>query len=374
MNKKYLLIVIVAFILSFGLAQYVSKNSLWLPAVFNQSLHWFEALLGEATAIKEDLISNEPFPPEVHTSKQYKHTEVGNAPTCKDTSLGELKYKKVGDIYLWEDENGIRHFSDAPPKVGNYEVLNYAGEKVLDYFSLDLNTESLPYDFNQKLTVKLNKLFALYGKLLDTSSLKKVDINLQVVASKTAYQSIQKAHNMAIGNQSNGFYSYGTNKAYLLFTNNEQTMKTATHEATHAINRAIIGYSHKWLNEGLAEYSEGIRVSGQVANIYPNDSWTRNGRISEKILPLEHLFSARSKEWNGKLRQRLYASSWAFIYFMMENTNRKTMLAKIIDAEQQNICDVIEKQHLEDIFGMSFHRLQTEFSKWTKTKIRSQSL
>jgi hypothetical protein len=48
------------------------------------------------------------------------------------------------------------------------------------------------------------------------------------------------------------------------------------------------------------------------------------------------------------------------------------MLAKVINAEQQNICDVIGKQNLEDIFGMSFHRLQTEFSKWTKTKIRSQ--
>ncbi|MEO2281581.1 hypothetical protein [Pseudoalteromonas pernae] len=104
---------------------------------------------------------------------------------------------------------------------------------------------SYPYDFNQKLSLKLNKLFGLYGKILDVSSLKKVDINLQVVADKFAFQQIQQAHNMAIGNQSNGFYSHGSNKAYLLYTDDKQTMQTAVHEATHAINRAIIGYSPK---------------------------------------------------------------------------------------------------------------------------------
>ena len=369
-----MVITLVAFLISFGAANYFSKNSVSLPELVNQTIHWFESLFDE-----EPELSTTQIPPTTNgatakSKQQYLHVEVGNAPICRDTSLGNVKYKKVGNVYTWTDENGTPHFSDTPPDKFDYRQLNYAGEKVLDHFSLDLNTESLPYDFNQKLTVKLNKLFALYGKLLDTSSLKKVDINLQVVANKASYQNIQKAHNVAIGNQSNGFYSHASNKAYLLYTNDQQAMQTAIHEATHAINRAIIGYSHKWLNEGLAEYSEGIRVSGQVANIDPNDSWTRNGRISEKILPLEHLLSANSKEWNGKLRQRLYASSWAFIYFMMENTNRKTMLAKVINAEQRNICDVIEKQNLEDIFGMSFHRLQTEFSKWTKTKIRSQSL
>lgn len=285
-----------------------------------------------------------------------------------------MKYKKVGEVYTWTDENGTPHFSDTPPDKGDYSQLNYAGEKVLDYFLLDLNTESLPYDFNQKLTVKLNKLFRFYGKLLDTSSLKKVDINLQVVANKATYQSIQKAHNMAVGNQSNGFYSHASNKAYLLYTNDQLAMQTAIHEATHAINRAVIGYSPKWLNEGLAEYSESIRVFSKTANVYPNQNWTRNGIISEKLLPLEVLFSTESKDWNGQLRKRLYATSWAFIYFMMEESNRMAMIARVINAEQVNLCDTVKKHSLEELFGTTINQLQRQFSNWSKGKLRAQSI
>jgi len=370
----YIAITFVAFLISFGTANYFSKNSVSLPTMVNQTIHWFESLFD-----KELDLSTAQVPLTINGAKakpkqQYQHVEVGNAPVCRDTSLGNIKYKKVGEVYTWTDENGTPHFSDTPPDKGDYSQLDYAGEKVLDYFLLDLNTESLPYDFNQKLTVKLNKLFGLYGKLLDTSSLKKVDINLQVIANKATYQNIQKAHNMAVGNQSNGFYSHAYNKAYLLYTNEQQAMQTAIHEATHAINRAIIGYSPKWLNEGLAEYSETIHVASKTVNVYPNQNWTSNGIISEKLVSLEVLFSAESKGWNGQLRQRLYATSWAFIYFMMEDSNRKAMIARVINAEQVNVCDVVNKHSLEELFGTTINQLQRQFSHWSKGKLRAQSI
>jgi hypothetical protein len=365
-------LIVAAFIASFGLAKYLSKGGLSLPMFLSQSMYWFESLFEQEPALPDDSLRHKQALKEQARESNYQHIEVGNTPICLDTSLGKVKYKKVGEVYTWTDENGTPHFSDTPPNKGDYIQLNYAGEKVLDYFLLDLNTESLPYDFNQKLTIKLNKLFALYGKLLDVSSLKKVDINLQVVANKVTYQNIQKAHNMAIGNQSNGFYSHASNKAYLLYTNDQQVMKTAIHEATHAINRAIIGYSPKWLNEGLAEYSETINVSAKAATIHPNGNWTNNGLINEKLLPLDVLFSAGDQEWNGQLRQRLYASSWAFIYFMMEQSDRRNVLARLINMEQINVCDVVKKDSLESIFSLPIRQLQMQFSKWSQGKLRAQ--
>ncbi len=335
-------------------------------------MYWFESLFEQEPMLTDDSLLHKETVKEQARPNNYQHIEVGKIPVCINTSLGNVKYKKIGEVYTWTDENGTPHFSDTPPEKGDYAQLSYAGDKVLDYFLLDLNTESLPYDFNQKLTVKLNKLFGLYGKLLDISSLKKVDINLQVVANKATYQNIQKAHDMAIGNQSNGFYSYGSNKAYLLYTNDQQAMQTAVHEATHAINRAIIGYSPKWLNEGLAEYSETINVSANAANVYPNNNWTSNGMINEKLLPLDVLFSAESKEWNGQLRKRLYATSWAFIYFMMEQHGRRSALARLINTEQVNVCDVVKKDSLENFFGLPIRQLQKQFSKWSLGKLRAQ--
>lgn len=368
------ILTILAFVASFLLASYFSDHGVSLYAQLNKTIHWVESLFSDAPELNKTPVNTGQTITNLQPKKQFQHVEVGNAGACKDTSLGEVKYKKVGDVYSWIDEKGIANFSSTPPNRGEFELLNYAGEKVFDYFSLDLNTASLPYDFNQRLTLKLNKLFKLYGQLLDSSSLKKVDINLRVYASEVAFNQIKAKHNMPIGDNTPGFYSHGSNQAHLLLTNQAATMRTATHEATHAINRGIIGYSPKWLNEGLAEYSEYIEVKGQVSSVYPNKSWTNNNRISEKLLPLHTLLSATNSDWDSPLRNRLYATSWAFIYFMMDNQQRKGMLAKAIKSEQRNLCNINSLQQVEQVMGIPVKGLQRQFDNWTGLKLKAHNI
>jgi hypothetical protein len=377
------MLTIVAFVGSFLLANHFSDKKIDLPSKMAQSIRWFESLflddpeleLRTIQNLKNQTAGSEPNEKLGEDAEQnYSHAEVGSRSACVDTSLGELKYKKVGDIYTWTDKNDVYHVSDKTPTEGKFELLDYAGEKVFDYFTLDLNTESLPYDFNQKLTAKLNKLFELYGKLLDSSALKKVDINLRVYQSKIAFQQIKKQHNMPSGNESDGFYSHSNNQAYLLFKNNERTMETAAHEATHAINRAIIGYTPRWLNEGLAEYSENIQVVGKPATIYPDKSWTNKNFISAHLLPLSTLLSAKNSQWNTGIRQQLYATSWAFVYFMMEHPHRKSILARLIKSEQQNLCNTIDKDKIEQQLDIPLNMLQKQFTNWSKSKVRRQSI
>ncbi len=377
------MLTIVAFVGSFLLANHFSDKKIDLPSQVSQSIRWFESLflydpeleLRTTQNLKNQTAGSEPNKKLGEDAEQnYSHAEVGRRSTCVDTSLGELKYKKVGDIYTWTDKNDVYHVSDKAPSEGKFEILNYAGEKVFDYLTLDFNTESLPYDFNQKLTVKLNKLFELYGKLLDSSSLKKVDIKLQIYQSKIAFEQIKKQHNMSSGDNINGFYSHGNNQAYLLFRNNERTMRTAAHEATHAINRAIIGYTPRWLNEGLAEYSEYIQVAGNSATVFPNKDWTKKYFISKPLLPLSSLFSANRSQWNSDLRQQLYRTSWAFVYFMMEHPDRKTILAKLIKIEQKNLCNIIDRNKVEQQLEVPLNVLQRQFSSWSKSKLRRQSI
>jgi hypothetical protein len=377
------MLIIVGFIGSFLLANHFADKKIYLPHQVTQSMRWFESLFIDVqelpvrttTNLEHKMVKLEPSVDLANYGEQdYSHVEVGNRNVCIDTSLGELKYKKVGDIYTWTDENDVYHVSDKAPDVGQFELISYAGERVFDYFSLDLNTESLPYDFNQKLTVKLNTLFELYGNLLDRDSLKKVDINLRVYHSKSAFKQVKKQYNMSNADNINGFYSHGNNQAYLLFRNNEQTMRTAAHEATHAVNRAIIGYTPRWLNEGLAEYSEFIQVVGNSAKVYPNSDWTNKSIISKQPLPLTELFSASSSQWNSDLRQRLYATSWAFIYFMMEHPQRKSLLAKLIKIEQQNLCNVTPLNKMEEKLEVQFNILQNQFSRWSRLTLRRQSI
>ena len=363
----------LAFIASFLLANYVNDHGVSLHSGLNKTIYWIESLFND-TAPELNKIPVIAEQTAFKPRQQYQDVEVGGVRACKDTSLGEVKYKRVGDIYTWTDEDDVYHVSDKPPKEGEFKLLNYAGEQVFDYFSLDLNTENLPYDFNQKLTQKLNKLFEIYGQLLDRSSLKKVDINLRIYLSKTAFKQIKTKHNMPISDNTLGFYSHATNQAYLLLTHHEATMRTAIHEATHAINRGIIGYSPKWLNEGLAEYSEYIDVVGHNGRVYPNKNWTDNNRMAETLLPLTVLMTASKKDWNSALRARLYATSWAFIYFMMDNQQKKEMLAKVIRNEQKNLCDVTSQQQVEKLIGMPVKRLQKQFGHWARLTLRAQSI
>ncbi|TYK66008.1 hypothetical protein [Colwellia echini] len=385
MIRKILFILLtgLACAASLILANHFAEEKLNLQPKVAQSIRWFESLflnIQEVDVVVIKALENKQENPQPNgnsaddTGQNYSHAEVGNRPVCVDTSLGEVKYKKVGNIYTWTDDNGIYHVSDKAPDEGQFELLSYAGEKVFDYFNLDLNTESLPYDFNQNLTVRLNKVFELYGQLLDRDSLKKVDIKLHVYQSKTAFNQIKKQHNMSTADNINGFYSHSNNKAYLLFRSNKRTMRTAAHEATHAINRAIIGYTPRWLNEGLAEYSEFIHVVGNSAKVYPNSDWTKKNVISKDPLPLNTLFSATSSQWDSDLRQRLYATSWAFIYYMMEHPKRKSVLAKLIKIEQQNLCNVTPLNEVEEKLGVRLNILQNQFSRWARSKLRRQSI
>ncbi len=372
LKKRFIgILTMLAFVGSFLLANYFSDHGISLHAQLNKAIHWVESLFGEDSDLDRPPANTKQAVIKAKPKEQYQHLEVGNVKACKDTSLGEVKYKKVGEVYTWVDERGIANFSSTPPKKGEFTLLNYAGEKVFDYFTLDLNTESLPYDFHQKLTLKLNKLFEVYGQLLDRSLLKKVDINLRIYASKTAFNQIKAKHNMPIGDNTPGFYSHASNQAHLLLTSHAATMRTATHEAAHAINRGIIGYSPKWLNEGLAEYSEYIEVAGHNSRVYPNENWTSNGLVSEQLLPLGKLLTATNSDWNSEIRNRLYATSWAFVYFMMDNQQRKGLLAKVIKYEQQNLCNVTDMQQVEKIIGMSIKELQRQFSYWANQRLKA---
>lgn len=364
---------------SFFIARYANEHNVNLLNQISHTVKWFESFFVEQSIVKS--VSKPIIPIHIPEKKlkpnaeqEYRHVEIGHNAVCKDTSLGELQLKKTGQVYTWTDDEGVLHFSDTPPGRGNFESLDYAKERVFDYFSLNLNTDNLPYDFNQKLTVKLNKLFKLYGNLLDRSLLKKVDINLQVYRSNEAFEALKQQHNFSRADSIRGFYSHANNKAYLLFRNNDQTMKTATHEATHAINRAIIGYTPRWLNEGLAEYSEYIQVAGHSATIFPNDDWTKKFVITKTLLPLSELFSANRTQWNSDLTSQLYATSWAFVYFMMEHPQRKEILAKYIKREQQNLCDVIDKNKVIQHLEIPLDVLQKQFSKWSSTKLNRQAI
>ncbi|MEY8215734.1 MAG: hypothetical protein RPR97_14785, partial [Colwellia sp.] len=104
------------------------------------------------------------------------------------------------------------------------------------------------------------------------------------------------------------------------------------------------------------------------------EDWTNKYFISEPLLSLSTLFSANRNQWNSGLRQRLYSTSWAFVYFMMEHPQRKVILAKLIKREQQNLCNIMDRDKIEQQLDVPLNMLQKQFLSWSRSKLRRQSI
>jgi len=373
MKNKFVVVVLTtsAFIVSFLLASYFSGNLLNLSADFKTFLQFKdEQDIGIAKAVEQHKVQMKDVQLANVVHIKQKVTNAG----CQDISLGKLAFKKTNNIYTWVDEEGISHFSDQLPEDGDYHALNYAGGQVFDYFNLNLFTDNLPYDFRQNLTSKLNKLFYFYGSLLDKASLKKIDINIRIFHTSVDFNRYKKVNHINVSSDTPGFYVSAKNEAAILYLQPKQTMKTAVHEATHAINRGIIGFTPQWLNEGLAEYVEEMKVESQIGIIKGNASWVKNGYVKEEMLPLSVMMSANYQQWNAGLRKNLYATSWAFIHFIMENKQRKTMLAKMIKLEQKNLCNTLSQAQIEKAMAVSVDVLQQQFTLWTQLSIKAHRI
>lgn len=366
----YGLLIVTTFILSFLLASYLSQNNLTLPKLFNDVLAIFYSEpdkpietnpVGAITAIT----AIKPL--------QNIHINHNEDFQCVDTSIDDVKFKRVGDVFTWTDSDGINHFSDQPPTTGDFDIYDFAGEKTLDYFTLNLTTTASPL-FRNQLEIKIQKLFSLYGQLLDKSSLRKIEINQQIFVSELEFNQHRKKTDSKLSVNTAGFYMPNSNQASILLSTPSKTMRTSVHEAVHAINRGVIGYTPHWLNEGLAEYSEQIDVSMQVGKISPNSSWVSNGRINFKPVPLQYLFTASHSDWNSDKAPQLYATAWAFIHYMMDKPRRKPDLARLIKFEQHKRCDRLTIQQIEKVLGIKVQAIELQFQLWTRGMVKPHTV
>jgi hypothetical protein len=359
------ILILLAFIASFQLAYYLDDKKLYLPPFLNQLLGYFDNTNFAGTS-PLDLASIDKQAVK-SPALQYEHQELPqtqrNNVSCIDHSLGSVKVKPQSKIYTWKDKSGVTNFSDSKPEDTDSQPLTLAGSKIFDYFKLNISGANVPFEFKEKLTHSINKLFALYGQLIAKEDLRQVAVNLRFFTSKLHFDAYSQKHAPSLKNIA-GFYDNGTNEAVIMYYSSEQAITTAIHESVHAINRGIIGNSNKWINEGMAEYLENITINLSSAIITRNKSWYKNGKLKYRPLPLGKVLSASRNDWNSQSQSNLYSTSWAFIYFLMDDTKQKAKLVKMLKAEQQNRCNTLSFKQTMKIFNMSDRELQNRFSRW----------
>lgn len=283
---------------------------------------------------------------------------------CRPPQKKAIGQASVTRVYKWIDDQGRVHYGDKLPALKvPAQTLQLDGR--LQYFRLNLHTNSkaFPPHFQDRLTVRVEKAYQVLAQLIPDSLLGQVDVNLWVFDSRQDYEVFQRKHAPTVAAASQGFHNSENNIAAAWRSSDEQIIATSVHESVHVMNAGMFGHLPRWLNEGMAEYIEGIHVYGQAADITVADDWLQ--RLQGKRLRFDDLFRADDAQWQGGMRLDLYAHSWGLVYFLMSSEPGREILGEILVSAAKNPCQLLNgKDFLQRRYPGGLSGLESQFDRW----------
>ena len=270
--------------------------------------------------------------------------------------LDKIKPPERKSIYTWTDGKGIKHISDSPRKLNSNTSVKVA--KIINPEAISLNflSHNLPFDVQSAAREKIQDALDAFAPVTPKESMVPIVANIRSFSDKDAYERYSQRFNLSTPS-STGFYSSGKNESAILIRDNKQTLKTITHEVMHTINRYWYGQVAKWLNEGMAEYSE--------APINLTESEWVNHFQSNEPLALTTLFEGSNDNWRKEPHQ-FYASSWAFIAFLM--SKKQDLMSRLLLLEAENGCKELSMRDVQLLYGSSIADLDSEYRRWFRSE------
>ncbi|TCI03989.1 DUF4124 domain-containing protein [Corallincola luteus] len=297
-----------------------------------------------------------------------RHIPYQRRGECIDQTLGEVAKKPTLSVFTWVDDNGVTHYSDKRAGGGEAKQIKLSTGDEMDYYLLDLKTHGVHKMFKDQLRARIKKSFLFYRSLLGQGELRKIAVNMQVFANSAHYADYRRSIKASVRADAPGFYSPSRNESVLLYLGEQQTTETAVHEAVHSITSGLIGETGPWLTEGLSEYLENLQVKMQYAEVSPSPDWRSEQVLRFSPVPLHILLNTAHQEFYGSSSKDFYGTSWAFIYFLMDDPTREQWLAQLLLQEKADRCDVtLGIAQLERVTGVPISQLQRTFNHWLRT-------
>ncbi|MBQ4864633.1 hypothetical protein J8L98_23395 [Pseudoalteromonas sp. MMG013] len=213
--------------------------------------------------------------------------------------------------------------------------------------------------FTTKLVTRLRSVHTHYVRMLGQSAVKPIDVNLIIMDSRAAYED----HTSQGGfdpRSSQGVFFHGNNSAFVEYKGDNTTLKTAIHEAVHAINLRLIGSMPRWLNEGLAETFESVNGHSGFDVDY---------RILNRT-PME-LYSVLDSEtqWGSIDTAQLYFSGWAWVHYMLNDVPAEQALLALLRQEQQNMCVMLSSEQIAGLLEAAHPTIEQAFNQWRMDRL-----
>jgi hypothetical protein len=256
--------------------------------------------------------------------------------------------------------------SDQEPTELTAQRIDHTLPNAFDYFTLKLriigmNGPPFPRD---NLVVGMTKFYHLLTAQLPVADLRKVNANVEIHATDQSFHQVRSSLAPEIGHNVSGFYHGTSNRALVLHAGDgDRTLATAIHEAVHVINAGVFGRTPRWFNEGLAEYFERMEARGQAVLIPASPEWTSLLTDGSARVPLQRLLRA-DDFWPVNLTPQYYATSWAFLYFLLD-PDRRVHGTKLFRTLAREKCDALNAVAFFDgEYPGGMPALQRDFDRW----------
>jgi len=211
--------------------------------------------------------------------------------------------------------------------------------------------------FEKQFKLLIKGVLGSYTQYLQIDLNNKIHMNMVISKNRQAYLSHAAIDGFNPSN-SQGVYFGQRNLAFVSYYNEDQALKTAIHEAVHAINLHLFGITSRAFSEGTAEFFEEITLLNN--NQY-------NVLISNKKLKAEpYLFSLiiQDDEWKNLDIPKLYYSSWAWLSFMMMEYEAKATMQRYLRKEQENLCSALSQETVLQLWQDNYIHFESDFGVW----------
>ena len=280
----------------------------------------------------------------------------------------KLEANNTKKIYQWRDQQGRLHFGDQSEDIAAQDVSEqYRSREQFFELHIEAINTKLPLFLRDKISVSINKIFLVLSQSLNINQLHHLQLNLKLFGVSSEFQSYlnTRAPNLK---GATGLYNARENEAaVLMHTTENVSLNVIRHEASHTIMANLYGITPLWLNEGFAEYFEGLKVSGFETTVYPNTHWLQmlNENSRSGTISLNAYLALKPQQWQGENITQNYALAWSLIYFLLSSTQGKALLQTYFEALAVDRCLIPDAQVIfEQSYPGGLAQLNQDWQQW----------
>jgi len=212
-------------------------------------------------------------------------------------------------------------------------------------------------------------------------------VKVTIFGNKDKFLEYQKKQTGSIISES-GYFAPQYNETVVVINKNAKKPLKETkrmigvvfHETSHLVLSPHVPWCPLWLNEGLAEYFEGMNVFGEKRRIYIQKwriKWCKHWAKKGFPITLKEYVGLDYKQWmafRGKDQNAAYTIGYSLIYFLMSRKSTETVLKELLWDFKRQGREANSLQVIDNCYPGGFKKLERMWLKWIPKARKSRPL